>query len=136
MRRAEVESFDARSRLTVDIEDEAGFDSRWRVRLECPDVVASHGFWSGADPGQLVEFFTDLARSWRGWTGDKVLSTVEHDLGLRATHDGKGHVLLWIRLGPRVADADKTWHVVAPVALEAGTLDRIARQMRAALTAS
>jgi hypothetical protein len=136
VRRAEVESFNAASRLIIDIEDEAGFDSRWNVRLESPDVAASHGFWSGAEPENLVEFFADLARNWRGWTGDKVLSTAEHDLGLRATHDSKGHVLLWVRLGPNVADIDKTWHVVAPLALEGGALDRIAAQVRAGLTDS
>jgi Family of unknown function (DUF6228) len=103
--------------------------------LKAPPV-ASHGFWSGVEPGHLVEFFGDLARWWPGWSGDKVLSTVEDDLGLRATHDGKGHVLLWVRLGPHVVDVDKTWHVVAPVALEAGARERIAAQVRAALAVS
>jgi hypothetical protein len=48
--------------------------------LKAPPV-ASHGFWSGVEPGHLVEFFGDLARWWPGWSGDKVLSTVEDDLG-------------------------------------------------------
>ena len=77
---------------------------------------------TGTPRGVLCRPHPQLARV----DGDKVLSTAEHDLGLRVTHDGKGRVLLWVRLGPEVADIDKTWHVVAPLALEAGALDRIA----------
>ncbi|WP_371683479.1 hypothetical protein [Solirubrobacter soli] len=46
-------------------------------------------------PRRPVQFFGDLTRSWRGWPDDKVLSTMEHDFGLRATDDGTRHATLW-----------------------------------------
>jgi hypothetical protein len=134
---AVIHSADQHSSLTVGIEpDRSGFDSRWHVTLETPDVSATHGFWSGVEPVALAEFFDDLARDWRGWTGDKVFTSVEHDLVFRATHDGSGHVLLGVRLGTHVAEDAKSWQVSAPLALEAGQLEPLATSVRRLLTAS
>lgn len=128
---AVIHSADQQSCLSVGIEsDRSGFDSRWHVKLETPDVSATHGFWSGVEPGALAAFFDALADEWRGWTGDKVFSSVEHDFVLRATHDGRGHVLLWVRLGTHVAADAKSWLVTAPLALEAGQLERLATSIR------
>jgi hypothetical protein len=132
--RVEIESSDGSSRLTVEIEPGRGFDDRWKVGLTTADVVATHEFWSGVETLHLAEFFEELARDWKGWAGDKTFSVVEHDLGLRATHDGKGHVLLWVRLGTHGAEDDKTWHVVVPLPLEAGGLERVAARTRRGLT--
>ncbi|MDA0184525.1 DUF6228 family protein [Solirubrobacter phytolaccae] len=132
--RAEIESLDAASRLTIEIEESPGFDARWSVELRTPELTARHGFWTGETPERLVEFFDDLARSWRGWVHDKVLSAMEHDFRLRATHDGTGHVTLWIGFGPDLTENERYWHLVAPLELEAGALDRLAAQMRAELT--
>jgi len=134
---AVIHSADQQSCLNIGVEaDRSGFDSRWHVKLETPDVSATHGFWSGVEPVALAEFFDDLARDWRGWTGDRVFTSVEHDLVLRATHDGSGHVLLWVRLGTHVADDAKSWLVSAPLALEAGQLEPLAASVRRRLTAS
>jgi hypothetical protein len=134
---AKIESSDRASRITIDIEpNRSGFDDRWRIRVETPDVVATHGFWSGMEPQHLAAFFEDLAQEWRGWNGDKVFAVVEHDLALRATHDGSGHVVLWVRLGTHVAADAKTWHVSVPLGLEARQLDRVADAVRLALVDS
>lgn len=130
-----IRSADQHSFLTIEIEpDRPGFDSRWHIKLDTTDLSATHGFWSGAEPTALAEFFDDLAKSWKGWTGDKRFTSVEHDLALRATHDGRGHVLLWVRLGTHVAEDAQTWLVTAPLALEAGQLERLAASIRRDLT--
>jgi len=50
----------------------------------------------------LISFFDDLAASWRGWEGEKVWASIEHDLRLTAVEDDLGHVRLsfTIRNGP------------------------------------
>jgi hypothetical protein len=132
--KATIESADGRSRLAVEVEpDGAGYDSRWSVELVTPDLTATHCFWGGVEPAHLVDYFRELASAWTGWTGDKVFASVEGDLALRATHDGLGHVLLWVRLGTEVAEEPKTWLVSAPLALEAGSLAGLATRVHRGL---
>ena len=44
----------------------------------------------------LAAFFGQLAADWRGWDGERVYESLEHNLRLVATHDG--HVQLAVQL--------------------------------------
>ena len=44
----------------------------------------------------LATFFAGLANDWRGWQGERVYESLEHDLRFVAEHDG--HVRLKVRL--------------------------------------
>ena len=74
----------------------------------------------------ITDYFDDLAKSWRGWTGEKCWSSLENELTFRATADSVGHITLAfeLRLGPYATD----WTVSGTVALEAGQLERIASE--------
>ena len=76
----------------------------------------------------LGGYFEDLAAHWQGWEGSKEWSTLEQELLLAATHDGRGHITLRIVLHGGVYPHD--WKVWASVATEAGLLDRIASDCR------
>ena len=66
----------------------------------------------------LIAFFDDLAASWRGWEGEQVWASIEHDLRLAAVEDDLGHVRLSLTIsnGPI-----PSWTVqVLDVIVEAG----------------
>ena len=66
--------------------------------------------------GQLAVFFEALADSWRGWEGERIFSSLEGELEIKARHDG--HVRLAIRL--RRVDGPGLWTVHADVTVDPG----------------
>jgi hypothetical protein len=88
------------------------------VNVRDKDLQAGKSVYEGYSDGfeLLARFFEDLAASWRGWIGERVYESIEHDLRLVATHDG--HVRLRVRLW-QSADPDG-WTVETVVALDAG----------------
>jgi hypothetical protein len=96
----------------------------WQVTLSDRDASAT----TRVDPdgAMLVdEFFADLAREWRGWSGEKIWQPIEGGLRLSARHDGLGHVTLRTTL-QQDAYPDG-WRFEATLKLDAGTLDATAR---------
>ena len=75
---------------------------------------------------RLAEFFTGLARDWRGWEGERTYESLEHQLRIVATHDGHVHlkVRLWQSTDPN------GWSVETRLTLEPGEeLARLADSM-------
>jgi len=68
------------------------------VTIRDVDLQAGKSVYEGYSDGfeQLARFFDELAQSWRGWSGEPVFESIEHDLRIVATHDG--HVRLRVRL--------------------------------------
>jgi Family of unknown function (DUF6228) len=84
------------------------------------------GYSNGFEP--LAAFFEELAESWRGWQGERIYESIEHDLRIVATHDG--HVRLKIRLW-QSTDPDG-WIAETTLRLEAGEqLSQAARDIAA-----
>jgi hypothetical protein len=80
----------------------------------------------------LIEFFQQMARDWRGWTGSRVYESLEHDLRLAATHDGR-HVRIAVTL--EQSSQEDGWRVTAVVVLEPGEqLSQAADDVRALLS--
>ncbi|MFF1875665.1 DUF6228 family protein [Kitasatospora herbaricolor] len=77
----------------------------------------------------LSTFFADLASSWRGWHGERVYESLEHDLEIRASH--KGHVALDVGLRETTVDG---WTARSTFWVEpAEELDRIAADVAGVL---
>jgi hypothetical protein len=125
-----IASRDDRQRLEIRVTGDGLSDDRWIVRLEPPDLQATHEFWSGIEAAQPVRWFETLAGDWRGWDGVRERRSVEHDFKLAATHDGLGHIGLWITLGTIVAPEANTWLVRVPFTFEAGQLDELVAGVR------
>lgn len=90
------------------------------VAVRAEDLEASKGVHGGYGDGSelLVRFFEDLATSWRGWDGERVYESIEHDLRIAATHDG--HVRLAIELSWQHVDPGHGWRAEIAIRLDAG----------------
>ena len=66
----------------------------------------------------LAGFLRDLAAGFRGWAGARHWRSLEDQLSIDATHDGRGHVTLiaQLRRGPYRDD----WELAIPIVVEAG----------------
>jgi hypothetical protein len=74
----------------------------------------------------LPAFFAALASEWRGWPGVRTWASYEGGLSLSCAHDGLGHVQVTVRL----AEANRReWAAEALVPLDAGQLERVARDV-------
>jgi hypothetical protein len=104
-----------------------------RVRLRVPGLEASlrvsAHYASGF--GDLVVFFRDLASDWRGWQGERVYESLEHDLRLTAVHDG--HVRLTVQL--EQTSVPGGWSAAAVLWLDPGEEMTVAAEGVAALMA-
>lgn len=88
------------------------------VTITDDDLTAKrvvHGAYSGGFQN-LGDFFTGLARDWRGWDGERIYESLEHDLRFVAEHDG--HVRLRVRLS-QSSDPDG-WRVETRLRIEPG----------------
>jgi hypothetical protein len=90
-----------------------GLDASVRV-----SSYLSGGFW---------EFFAEIAAEWKGWSGTRDWSSLEGELTLSATSDRGGHITLTAVL---LNQQPFTWRLEGQVVLEAGQLERIAKDAR------
>jgi hypothetical protein len=68
----------------------------------------------------LVEWLAELAESFPGWSGRRSWQSLECDLAIHASHDGRGHVtLIFAARGPAGYRAD-AWEATVATALDAG----------------
>jgi hypothetical protein len=96
----------------------------WRVALQTNGLSASTDVDLDGLRRKVVpigEFFAALAADWRGWAGERVWGSAP--LTLIATHDGLGHVTLFVELEERY----DLWRARGQLVLEAGRLEQIAR---------
>jgi hypothetical protein len=89
--------------------------------------------FSGVSPldtyhvGSPAQFFDDLARHWKGWSGEKRWGDLEGRLTFIATCDNLGHV----RLRVVMEGVDhRCGRLDVSIFLEAGQLEQIAADMR------
>jgi hypothetical protein len=89
-----------------------------RVRLRVPGLEASLRVSAHYAVGfnDMVAFFRELASGWRGWRGERVYESLEHDLLLTAVHDG--HIRLTVQLRP--ASEPERWSASAVLQIDPG----------------
>ena len=105
------------------------------VRIEAGTLRASSMAEIVLRPStDLAAYFEDMARGWRGWTGNKVWNDDETQVKLSATHDGKGAVNLEVVLQDMGYQGPGHWRARTVVPIEPGALDGIAHELRALLS--
>lgn len=77
-------------------------------------------FWEQVDPAGLAAYLREIDRDWRGWEDEKRFATIEDSFGLAATHDGRGHVRLWVRFRDQW-DGEDGFRVSAALSVEVGS---------------
>ena len=106
-----------------------GWLQSYALELEAPDFHASTRVENpgyGHPPSQL---FQELATHWSGWSGPKVWRAMEGELEIAATSDSVGHIKFELKV-PTYSEASH-WSASAWVVVEAGQLERLAREAQA-----
>jgi hypothetical protein len=82
----------------------------------------------------LVEWLTELAEPFSGWSGRRSWESLDRDLTIHASHDGRRHVtLIFAARGPVGYRAD-AWEATVATALDAGEdMRNFANEVRAFL---
>lgn len=130
----EIRSNEAGAFLRIERDPERGphaddlEDGYWNTTLSCGSLHTSLRFYE-MRLGGLVEYFAALAKTWRGWSGERRWESLEGDVEIIATHDGRGTISLWASLRTE-AFAQHRWNVTAELLLDAGGLDHLTRQAR------
>jgi len=91
--------------------------------LEARRAVVHH-YSRGFD--DLVGYFANLERDWRGWKGERTWESLEGDLAFSAVHDG--HIALTVSLRQSVPDG---WSAKAHLRIDPGEqLSVVVRDLR------
>jgi hypothetical protein len=90
-------------------------------------LSATKGVWGYTDTECLPDLFESIATDWKGWKGEKKWRAIEGDFQMIATCDNLGHIKLEIEIRNEPPD---DWIVRAPLFLEAGSVDTIAKELR------
>jgi hypothetical protein len=80
-------------------------------------------------PQNWTAFFNDLAKNWKGWSGEKTMESLEEHLTVSATSDSLGHISLRVKLRhiiPGTAD----WRAEGTLVVEGSQLERLAGEAR------
>jgi hypothetical protein len=91
--------------------------------------------WEGG-PQRLAHFFAELAADWREWEGTKEWAGGDGELRLAATHDGVGHVELFVAMRAHWSGQPPfpdEWATSGVVVIEPGSLDHVACRVAALL---
>lgn len=110
--------------------DAHGYVDLLDVTASGPSLRAGLAVYAGLEPGfdHLVRYFEDLERSFAGWEGERAFESIEGDLRLVATHDGR------VRLGVQLRQyaVHSRWTLEITVVLQAGEeLSRAVRDLAA-----
>jgi hypothetical protein len=130
----EIRSNEAGAFLKIERDPEHGShaddleDGYWSAVLSCGPLQTSLRFYE-LSLGGLAGYFEALAKDWRGWSGERRWESLEGDVALVAVHDGHGTISLRANLRTD-AFAQHRWDASAELLLDAGGLDRLARQAR------
>ena len=120
----------SRDRRCLVFSDHAG--DYFTATITGDPVSATKKVWGYTDTQFLVEMFEGIARDWTGWEGERAFESIEGDFRVAATSDRLGPVVLTVSL--RSNDLDDHWWAEAPIFLDAGSLDAVARQVDAFFT--
>lgn len=100
----------------------------WIAELSCGSLRAVLRFYDLGIQG-LGTYFASLAADWRGWRDTRSWSSLEGDVELSATHNGRGTISVRTYLRTEAA-AHHRWNCCSELLLDAGALDRVAREAR------
>lgn len=101
----------------------------FRVAVVARDHSASRSVYAYTDALGVARLFADAARDWRGWDGSKVWQSLEGELRLEMSADGRGHVFLRVQIRSNPGGSDP-WQLDAEIGLDAGQLGEIAARAR------
>ena len=115
----------ANSDTTLELKDPQGHYCQ--VRVTAHDHPARKRVYMYRDGPHLGSLFRAAAADWRGWNGERCWKSVDGELAVSLEADGLGHVTVSVSLGDELGDRPDPWCLQTTLTLEAGQLDRVAR---------
>lgn len=106
----------------------------FRVSRQGRDHSAIRDVYAHTDAEGLARLFGEAARDWKGWKEPKTWESLEGELRITLTHDGKGSVTFKVEIEADQGGADP-WRHQAVLGLDAGQLESIAGEARQFWTA-
>jgi hypothetical protein len=100
----------------------------YRVRVTDQNLSAAGQVYTGYANSHPASLFAEMAERWQGWPGDLEWESLEYEFALRCSHDRRGHIRIGVRLGSQMGHWAFAWEVQTAVMVEAGQLDRLARE--------
>jgi hypothetical protein len=97
--------------------------------LTSPEYSGTVRIWAYTASYGLAELFEAMAKQWRGWTGEMNWSSIEGEFAITCTRDKLGHITLNIEMRQDFGDLEP-WRLRAGLVVDAGQLDRIAKDAR------
>ena len=94
------------------------------VSLERKDMKMSHIVFLHDGVSDLVSFFEDLSKNWKGWAGVKIWTSIEEDFQIEAVCDSTGNVTLKVALLHDVGGSD-WWEYRTSLVFGSGNLENI-----------
>ena len=91
-------------------------------------ISAKKKVWGHTDTRLLIDLFESLAKDWKGWEGERQWASIEGDLRLTATCDRWGHIQIEVYFHNN--DPDDDWALSAPIFVDAGSLDLLAKEAK------
>ena len=96
------------------------------IEISNPTISGTTRVYAFQSDG-LSTLFDEMARDWRGWDGQKKWESLEGELSLSSSSDGKGHILIEV-IAQESVHPD-SWRIKAMIMIEAGQIDRYAKQI-------
>jgi hypothetical protein len=103
----------------------SGLVESFRLALDAPGLAATARVYGPFAPDP-AEFFRSLAEGWPSWPGERTCLSEGGEFSLSSVTDGKGHVLLTVRLVR--SPLPGRWDLAIPFTLEAAQLDELAAE--------
>jgi hypothetical protein len=100
--------------------------AEFQVRLTDHNLSAAGRVYAGYSHAHPAPLFAEMARQWAGWQGELHWRSLEGELTLRCGRDRLGHISIRVEL--RFGPLHDDWRAAATVMVEAGQLERLARQ--------
>jgi len=123
---ADIKSCETGATLSLTLESRDDYETQFLARLTgtpfVGEVVAST--YHNGPPSAL---FDQMAECWSGWQGQKSWEAIDGNLSLAATTTPLGKVTLVVKMSVN----DGNFTATALLKLEAGSLQRIAEDVRA-----
>lgn len=110
------------SRLTDTLTLAWRSESSGLATLDCGGLRAEVSVYLPDGSQDLAAKLRSSADQWRGWPGEFEWASVEGELTITWTHDGRGHVSFVAALMP----PRSKWTSSVVIVVEAGQLDRLA----------
>lgn len=106
--------------------DKGGWLESYRLRIVSDDFNVETTVDNAPYGEMLTEYFSDLAKHWKGWEGEKKWRAIEDECRIDSTMSKTGHVTLTITVNMH----QYQWRAIVEIMVESGQLEGVAKHAK------